>query len=71
MLIKVHRLTGCLTEETLLSTNVWVLGECHCFRAGEESLADCVLMLQKSTAQKDERKGTSPPPIMINLFFLN
>lgn len=34
-------------------------------------LAECVLMFQKSTAQKDERKGIKTPPRMINLFVLN
>lgn len=37
----------------------------------EVLLVDGVLMLQKSTAQKDERKGIKPPPVMINLFLLN
>lgn len=52
-----------------LSSSVWVLGECHCFRAWEMVLVGCVLMLPRSTVQKDERRGINSP-IMINLFLI-
>lgn len=49
-----------------LSLTVWVLGECHCFRAWEMLL---VLMLLRRAVRKDERRGINSP-IRINLFLI-
>lgn len=71
MLIKVNQLTGGLMKETYYQAQM-----CGCWvNVVASGLEKCswltALVLQKSTAQRDERKGITPSPIMINLFLLN